>query len=109
MYTVGGPLANTATDRWRTGLNTTTQAWATVPNELQGRAAYHGVFQNGTVFLGGSHPVFKEGITLVHEVGHWFGLYHTFANGCCGYSDRRPAAWPGRMRGSKMWQRGPMV
>ncbi|KAF3038991.1 hypothetical protein E8E12_004364 [Didymella heteroderae] len=50
------------------GLNTSTQAWATVPNELQGREAYDGVFQNGTGFLGGSDP--------------WFGLYHTFGNGC---------------------------
>jgi hypothetical protein len=56
--------------RLYSGLNTTTQAWATVPNELQGRAAYDGAFQNGTVFFGGSDSVFNKGITLVHEVGH---------------------------------------
>lgn len=54
----------------RSGLNTSTQAWATVPSDLQGREAYDGVFQNGTVFLGGSDPIFNKGITLVHEVGH---------------------------------------
>lgn len=47
-----------------------------MPNELQGRAAYDGVFQNGTVFLGGSDPVFNKGITLVHEVGHVSPLFH---------------------------------
>jgi hypothetical protein len=47
--------------------NTTTQAWATVPSEL---AYYDGVYQNGTVFLGGSDPEFNLGDTLVHEVGH---------------------------------------
>ncbi|KAF2796518.1 hypothetical protein K505DRAFT_415708, partial [Melanomma pulvis-pyrius CBS 109.77] len=60
-------------------LNTTTQAWGTVPSEL---SIHDGVFQNGTVFLGGSDPEFNLGDTLVHEVGHWFGLYHTFAYGC---------------------------
>lgn len=60
----------------RSGLNTSTQAWTTVPNGLQGRAAYDGVFQNGTVFLGGSDPVFNKGITLVHEVGHVSPLFH---------------------------------
>ncbi|KAF2124332.1 zincin [Dothidotthia symphoricarpi CBS 119687] len=64
------------------GLNTTTLAWATVASQLQYRAAYDGVFLNGTGFLGGSDPTFTKGITLVHEVGHWFGLYHNFASGC---------------------------
>ncbi|KAH6622465.1 hypothetical protein C7974DRAFT_473738 [Boeremia exigua] len=64
------------------GLGTSTQAWASLPSDLQWRPLYDGVFQNGTVFLGGSDPNFRQGGTLIHEVGHWFGLYHTFANGC---------------------------
>ncbi|KAH7078739.1 metalloprotease [Paraphoma chrysanthemicola] len=60
-------------------VNTTESAWATLPAS---HAGYDGVFQNNTVFLGGSSPIYTAGITLVHEVGHWFGLYHPLNFGC---------------------------
>ena len=43
--------------------------------------------QNGVIIHNGSVPGgyltdFNLGYTLVHEGGHYFGLYHTFQNGC---------------------------
>ncbi|KAH6616814.1 hypothetical protein C7974DRAFT_402486 [Boeremia exigua] len=69
VYTVG---ANNSTD----------YAWATTASEVQYRPEMDGVFINGTVLVGGSNPEKSEGKTLVHEVGHWFGLYHPFSYQC---------------------------
>jgi len=46
----------------------------------------HGIYCANYTLPGGSYP-YTEGYTGVHEVGHYFGLYHTFENGCSNPGD----------------------
>ncbi len=61
--------------------------YATFPTWLPWAPQNDGVVVNGNNFgVGFGTPAssYNLGRTATHEVGHWFGLYHTFEAGCAG-------------------------
>ncbi|KAF8597695.1 hypothetical protein BDV93DRAFT_610229 [Ceratobasidium sp. AG-I] len=56
--------------------------YSTWPWNVKLKPKLDGVFLQVNVIRGGPLPQYNQGKILVHQVGHWCGLFHTFQGGC---------------------------
>jgi len=61
--------------------------YATFPMDYEDKPQNDGIVLLYSTLPGSSSLQYNMGRTLVHESGHWAGLYHTFQGGCKGAGD----------------------
>lgn len=61
--------------------------WSRFPWQYQNRPRLDGVTVNVAGLPGGRATGYNLGDTVIHETGHWMGLFHTFQGGCSAQND----------------------
>ena len=56
--------------------------WSRFPWQYAGAPRLDGVSVNVAALAGGRAVGYNLGDTVIHETGHWLGLFHTFQGGC---------------------------
>jgi len=62
--------------------------YSTLPWQYESDPDYDGIVVDNGSLPGGDIARYDRGDTLVHEVGHWLGLYHPFDGACSTRNDR---------------------
>jgi len=57
--------------------------WSTIPSDYAEKNPAHAIVIASDSFPNQGNKEFGEGDTVVHEIGHFLGLLHTFSNGKC--------------------------
>ncbi|KAJ3514353.1 hypothetical protein NLJ89_g2428 [Agrocybe chaxingu] len=68
------------------GSDDETYGFGLPPSLYRGYPELDGIYVRFTALPGGASRV-RQGSTVIHEAGHWLGLWHTFQDGCEGEGD----------------------